>query len=215
MALFKTTTQLKQNLDEFFDLIEEGALVFKLGVNFYLDRENNKFEGTLDKIMKLEAKADKIRSEVENRLYTKSLLPQFRGDLVDLMDKSDDIIDSIKATLSQFDVEIPFVPAELHSDIRLLTELSVSSVEHLIPAARRYFRDPMGVRDEINKVYFYEKEADKVANDIKRRIFKELDSLKLSEKIHLRYFTLHIENLSDVAEDAANKLSIMSIKRTI
>ena len=215
MALFKTTSSLKRQLEDFFDTIDEGALVFKLAVNYYLEDEKEKFSDSLVKILRLESKADDIRRDVENKLYTKSLLPQFRGDVIELMEKTDDIIDIIKSNLSQFDVEIPDIPKELHSDLRMLTELTVSSVEHLIPAARRYFRDPLMVRDELNKVYFYEKETDKLANEVKRKIFREIPRLKLSEKIHLRYFTLHIEEVSDVAEEAANLLSIMSIKRTI
>jgi len=64
-------------------------------------------------------------------------------------------------------------------------------------------------------VYFYEKEVDQLANEVKRKIFHDLDRLSLSEKIHLRYFTLHIENISDAAEIAADILSVMAIKRTI
>jgi uncharacterized protein Yka (UPF0111/DUF47 family) len=42
-----------------------------------------------------------------------------------------------------------------------------------------------------------------------------MPDLKLSEKFHLRYFTLHIENISDIAEKVADLLSIMAIKRII
>ena len=54
-----------------------------------------------------------------------------------------------------------------------------------------------------------------IAFNIKRRLFKELDDLTLSEKIHLRYFTLHIENISDAAEIVADLISIMAIKRSL
>ena len=40
-------------------------------------------------------------------------------------------------------------------------------------------------------------------------------SLKLSEKFHLRYLALHIENLSEAAENVADQLSLMYIKRTL
>jgi len=50
---------------------------------------------------------------------------------------------------------------------------------------------------------------------IKKKVFHEMTNLNLSEKFHLRYFTLHIENVSDVAQKVADLLSIMAIKRTI
>ena len=39
--------------------------------------------------------------------------------------------------------------------------------------------------------------------------------VELARKIHLRYFCLHVENISDRAEDVADRLSIYTIKRTI
>ncbi len=215
MVIFKTTNTLKKLLEEFFDTVEQGSLVFKISVDNYLSGNQEKFKDNLQKIIKLEAKADKIRRSIENRLYTKSLLPQFRGDVIGLLEKTDDIIDLAKSNLFQFDVESPSIPEELHNDLRALTSLCVSAVEELIPAERAYFRDPLTVKDNIHKVYFYEKEADQLADEIKRKIFHDFKKLRLSEKIHLRYFTLHIENISDAAETAADILSIMAIKRTI
>jgi len=71
------------------------------------------------------------------------------------------------------------------------------------------------VSEKIHRVYFYEKETDMLADIIRRKIFKEIPGLRLSEKFHLRYFTLHIENISDTAEKVADLLSIMAIKRIV
>ncbi|MFA5217535.1 MAG: DUF47 family protein [Bacteroidales bacterium] len=142
-------------------------------------------------------------------------MPQLRGDILRLLEDLDDIIDIAKTNLYQFDVEVPFVPAELNQDLIKLSELSCSAVESVIPAARAYFRDPESVKEKIHRVYLFEKEADKLADAIKRRVFQEMPSVNLSEKFHLRYFTLHIENLSDAAERAADLLAIMAIKRTV
>ena len=215
MALFKTSNTLIRLIDEFFDAIEQGGIIFKLGVNEFLDGDMQKFEENIEKIMELERRADDKRREVEHILYTKSLLPQFRGDVIQLLEKADDIIDIIKSNLSQFDVEVPFIPKQLHTDIQKLTELSVNCIDEVIPAAREYFRSPERVKDHLHKVYFYESEADQLANDIKKKVFQEIPELKLSEKLHLRYFTLHIENVSDTAEVLADLLSIYAIKRTM
>ncbi|MEN6310643.1 MAG: DUF47 family protein, partial [Acidobacteriota bacterium] len=67
------------------------------------------------------------------------------------------------------------------------------------------------VGDHLHKVYFFEKEADKISDRLKRSVFHS--GLELSRKIHLRYFALHIENISDHAEDVADRLGISCIKR--
>ncbi len=215
MELFKTSAALKKMLDEFFDTIEEVVLIAKIAVDDYLSGQHIKFHENLLRVVELEHKADHIRRNIENRLYEKSLLPQFRGDLLHLLEKTDDIADILTSGLSQFEVEHPRFPEELHADLRRLTEMCVKSVEHLIPAERIYFRDPLSVKEMIHKVYFYEKESDQQALEIKRKIFNQIEDLDLSEKIHLRYFIIQIESISDTAETAANILSIMSIKRTL
>ncbi|MBN1252185.1 MAG: DUF47 family protein [Bacteroidales bacterium] len=213
--LFKTANNLISAINKFLDTIDQGILVFKEGVNNYLNKEESKFSEKIELILKLESQADETRRQIENDLYIHSLLPQFRGDVLVLLEKLDDIIDTAKEDLLQFDVEGPQIPLELNDDFSKLTDASVLSVESLIPAVRAYFNDVNAVKDKLHRVYFYEKESDKLADNIKRRLFKELHDLKLSEKIHLRYFALHIENISDVAEEVANLLAIMSIKRSL
>lgn len=215
MAFFNTTKTLILEIDEFFNSIDNGAIVFKDGVSNYLKGNIEKFSENIVTIDKLEANADEIRRKVENDLHAHSLLPQYRGDILRLMEKCDDILDIMKENLYQFDVEIPRIPKKLHADILKLTKISVSAIDTLIPAARAFFKDPATVKDKIHRVYFFEKEADKLANNIKRRVFHEFESLKLSEKIHLRYFTLHIENVSDAAEIVADILSVLAIKRIV
>ena len=215
MAFFNTTKKLIIEIDEFFDAIDNGSLVFKEGVSNYLKGDQDKFSENIKVIDNLEAKADNIRRKVENDLYAHSLLPQYRGDVLRLMEKCDDLLDIMKGNLYQFDVEIPLIPKKLHTDILKLTKISVSAIDTLIPAARAFFKDPLSVKDKIHRVYFFEKEVDKLANDIKRKVFHEFPTLKLSEKIHLRYFTLHIENVSDAAEIVADMLSILAIKRIV
>lgn len=215
MLLFKRTSQSIELLDLFMNTIDQGMLIFKEGLKNFLFNNCNNFLGNLRTLSNLETEADITKRKIEQLLYTQSLMPQLRGDILRLLEDLDDIIDLAKTNLCQFDVEIPFIPAELNQDLIKLSELSCSAVESVIPAARAYFRDPESVKEMIHRVYLFEKEADKLADAIKRRVFHEMPSLKLSEKFHLRYFTLHIETLSDAAERAADLLAIMAVKRTI
>lgn len=202
-------------IESFIDHIDKGILIFKEGVGNYLDGNTKSFLDNLNTLSLLETDADILRRKVENILYTQSLMPQLRGDIMRLMEELDNIIDLAKKSLYQFDVEVPFIPQELHQDLKKLVELAVASSEAVLPAARAYFREPEAVKEKIHRTYLYEKETDKLADAIKRTVFHDMPNLKLSEKFHLRYFTLHIETLSDAAEKAADLISVMAIKRTI
>ncbi|MDD2550635.1 MAG: DUF47 family protein, partial [Bacteroidales bacterium] len=80
MAFFSTTKKLILDIDEFFNTIDKGSLVFKEGVSNYLQGNKSRFTENLVAIDELEGKADSIRRKVENELYTHSLIPQYRGD---------------------------------------------------------------------------------------------------------------------------------------
>ncbi|MBW6491397.1 MAG: DUF47 family protein [Lentimicrobium sp.] len=215
MLLFRHAQKSIELIDSFLNLIDQGSILFKEGVKNYLYGNRESFLSNLMTLSNLETEADILKRKTENILYTQSLMPQLRGDILKLLEELDNIIDLAKTSLFQFDVENPFIPAELNQDMVKLTELSAAAIESVIPAARAYFKDPESVKEKLHRVYLYEKEADKLADAIKRKVFHEMPGLKLSEKFHLRYFTLHIETLSDAAEKAADVLSIMAIKRTL
>jgi uncharacterized protein len=216
MFTFKHANQSIELIDRFLNTIDQGGLIFREGVKNYLLENRESFADNLKTLSDLESEADVLKRKIENILYTHALMPQLRGDILKLIDELDDIINQCKKSLFQFDVEVPYIPKEIHQDLIKLTEICISAVESLIPAARAYFKDPDSVKEKIHRVYHYENEADKLADAIKRKVFQQMPHIeKLSERFHLRYFTLHIETISDAAEDVADLLSIMAIKRTL
>lgn len=202
-----------QEIDSFFDTIDEGILVFKSGVRNYLFHNTEQFTDNLQTVTRLESTSSELRRNIENELYTHYLMADVRGDVLRLLERMEGIVDILKRNLFQFEVEIPHIPVELNGDFIKLVETSTLSVESIIPAAKAYFRTPDRISEKIHRVYFYEKETNKLAQSIKRRVFHDMNQLKLSEKFHLRYFTLHIEELSIAAEKTADLLSVMAIKR--
>jgi predicted phosphate transport protein (TIGR00153 family) len=211
--LFRRTRALEAQIDELLDAISEGTLVFQQGIADYLQKDDERFEQRLKAIAVFESKADALRREIETRLYRESLIPDHRGDVLGLLENIDNVIDEAKKTLHQFAVERPEVPADLTGEFLDLAKAGVEAAQHLVSAVRAFFRDITAVPDHIHKVYFYEKEADRLADRLKRKIFAR--DLDLARKIHLRYFCLHVETVSDRAEDVADRLSIYTIKRTI
>ena len=213
--LFKKANKTNELIDKFLNCVDQSLLLFKEGVKNYLYNNTENFNNDILQLANNEIESDKLRREIEQTLYVQSLMPQLRGDIMRLLEEMDNLIDQSKKNLFQFEVETPLIPAELIQDFVRLTQISVSAAESVIPAAKSYFTEPINVNEKIHRVYFYEKETDLLADIIRRKIFREMKDLRLSEKFHLRYFTLHIENISDTAEKVADLLSIMAIKRIV
>jgi predicted phosphate transport protein (TIGR00153 family) len=211
----RTTKNLIIKIDEFFDNIELGLLVFKEGIKAYLDKDMVTFDRHLSKVDSLENNADRLQRSIENEMITHSILPQHRAEVSTLIDEFDEIIDALKSSLNEINIELPDIPASLNKNFISLAETSVSAAEELVPAARAYFKAPYTVREKLLKVYYFESETDKISLSTKKIIFQEMKDMDLSHKAHLRYIIHHIENISDLAQKAADLLSTMAIKIVI
>jgi predicted phosphate transport protein (TIGR00153 family) len=213
MALFtRTTRNLILRIDEFFDNIELGLLVFREAVKAYLDKDMEAFKRHLQKVETLENTADRLQREIDNEMITHSILPQHREEVTKLIDELDEIIDAVKSSLNEIYIEMPVIPAVLNKELINLAEVSANAAEELIPAARAYFKSPYTVRERLLKVYYFESETDKISMNTKKHIFQDMNEIDLAHKAHLRYIIHHIEGISDLAQKAADLLSAMAIK---
>jgi len=208
----RTTKNLIIKIDEFFDDIDLGLLVFREGIKAYLDKDMDAFQRHLQKVDYLENNADKLQRAIENEMITHSILPQHRSEVSTLIDELDEIIDALKSSMNEINIEMPDIPSSLNKDLISLTETSINAAEELIPAARAYFKAPYTVREKLLKVYYFESETDKLSFRTKKIIFQDMNELDLAHKAHLRYIIHHIENVSDLAQKAADLLSGMAIK---
>ena len=213
MQIFKRTRMLESQIDEFLDAVIEGVLVFRMGVHDYLNHSQATFNERLKALNHLESRADELRRRIENQLYSHSLLPDHRGDVLGLLESMDNVIDVANHTLEQFGVETPDIPPARHSEYIELAEAVTRAADAVVQATWAFFKDIKAVKNHINKVYFYEKEADRISDTLKREIFKM--DLDLSRKIHLGNFAHHVDSVADKAEAVADRLNIYTIKRSL
>ncbi|MFH1811122.1 MAG: DUF47 family protein [Pseudomonadota bacterium] len=213
MLPFTRTRELESQIDEFLDIVIKGVLAQKQAITCYLKCDLEEFATHVSVVSKLENQADDIRKRTETTLYAQALIPESRGDVLALLENTDNVIDTAKKVLQRFEVERPVIPAEYHDTILMLVDSCAHAVDNLVGAARAFFRDTGAVRDYINKVDYYEKEADRAGLKLKRQIFGS--NIELYSKMHLRFFVDQIESLSDIAENVAERLAIASIKRSL
>lgn len=207
--------RLEKGISGLMEIVDQSLLVFREGVKNYLYEDEESFAENLGKMANLEAEASSRVKEIENILYSRGYLIRSRGDIVRLLERFDHIFIIITTDLIQFEIESPKIPSELKREYVKLSELAAMAAESTIPGTNAYFTSPHSVAETTARVYFYEKEAVKLSQSIKRTVFHDMDNLKLSEKFHLRYFALHIEDLAKAAVKVAEQLSVMTIKRAL
>jgi predicted phosphate transport protein (TIGR00153 family) len=209
--LFTKTKKIELQIEEFLDMVIQGGLIFRQGMKFYFEKRDEEFESRLLDLRKMEEKADVLRRTIENKLYLRTLIPESRGDVLGLLESTDKVLNTTADTMLEFSVEIPDIIESMHPFYLDLVDSAFACVENTVGGIRAYFRNVDAVQDHINKVMVYRKETNKVAENLKRKIFRtELD---LSHKIHMRYFSYHIERIAEEAEDVCDRLAIASIKK--
>ncbi len=213
-TLFGRAKLLEDKSSEFLNVTRQACQVLLRGLRHYLQGKQEQFEQDFAEISRLENKGDDLRREIENQLYTKTLIPESRGDVLALLENIDNITNQAKQILMELSVEIPQILPQFHDDYLQLAEKSVQAVEEVIKAAQAFLNDPLVIQHSLTKVYHWESEADDRSEKLKRKVFR-MPELELAQKFHLRYFALHIELLADRAEDVADRLAIYTIKRSL
>ncbi len=214
-SIFSRTKELQSSMDSFIDRVEKAALIFLEGLKSYMKENYDRFEDYCKELSALESKADALRRDIKYKIYSHMLIPESRGDVLGVLETLDDVIDKTEKVLEDFSIERPQIPDSMKEDFLELTELSYKAMEELAKGARAFFTELKLVNDYVNKVHFYEHEADKMEQSLKRQIFSGGEVEDLARKNSLRHFTEKIALISDESEAVAERLAIYAIKRRI
>ncbi len=214
LPLFRRSRALESEIHEFLDKISESSLMFKIAIRMYLsDGYTLNFEQKLHDVNKMESDADNLRRSIGTKLYSQIMMSGSRGDVLNLIENLDPLLNRFEDSLWAFSIEKPDISDAFKADFAYLTDMVVQAVDALVLASHAFFSNVEEVGDHKHKVMFFEKEADKVSTKLKKAIFGS--NLDLSQKKQLRNFVEYIDNVADWAEDVADRLAIYYIKRTV
>jgi len=213
LSPFGRTRALQGQIDEFLDAVSRGGLIFQRGLRACIERRLEIAEQKLVQITELEHHADDLRRSTETTLYAEMLIPESRGDVLNLLGDLDDLLDGFKSSLMGFVVERPDVPDAFRSGVIDLGAIVTESCEQTVQAARAFFRDAPNIRDHIHKIGHYEAESDEVTLRLRKAIFAH--DMPLAQKLHLRGHIQGISQIADAAEDCGDRLTIYAIKRSL
>jgi len=214
IGIIRQEVDIEKQIHELTDQITEAGMLCKSGVDAYLKGNLEAFTASLTCIRDTEKRGDMLRRSIEEALYRKTLIPESRGDVMQLLEDMDILLNQFRDLISQLEIEHPDISEEFHHDFRELLEYSVEAVEAEVRSCRAFFNDIYSVSDHIHKVSFWEKETDKISTRLQRAIFSRED-LTLSQKMQLRFFAKQIDRIADDAEDIADRLNIYVSKRML
>lgn len=213
-VILKKRIRIETQVDDFLDQVSEAGLLFKGGVDNYLKGRNDAFLKKIDEISEVEHRGDALRRSIEEQLYLKTLIPESRGDVLDLLENMDALLDRFKGAIWRFEIEGIEINPVFHDEFIELVNCVVNASEAIVRSVRAFFKNTQTVADHMHKVSFWETEADKISTRLQRKIFRKED-MRLSHRMQLRDLVRHVDKIADRAEDVADKLSIFVIKRSL
>ncbi len=213
-SIFKNRAGIEKEIDSFLNMASESGIIFTEGMNAYLAEDLDSFEANLIHIIETEKKADRLRRSIEDLLYRKTLVPESRGDVLELIERMDVVLGQFKGVMYRIEIERPNIGVTFHEDLKNMCGFAVKTVEAITLSLRAYFKNISQVESHMHKVSFWETESDKVSTRLQKAIFSS-EEMPLDQKMQLRDLVKHIDGIADKAEDMADSLAIYVIKRSL
>jgi uncharacterized protein len=176
-------------------------------------QNNNNFKQSSLLIHQSEQEADKVKQAIEAKLYAGAFLPINRGDYIMLAEFIDRIANQAETTANLIVLTRPEIPEFLNNDLIELLDRGIASFDAFKAALVAMDMDIDQVKDAIIRVTDFETEADRIEWETIKKLFKS--DLDLCRKLHIRELVEDIAIISDLSEDAAERLGVMVVKRPI
>ncbi len=110
-GILKRKIGIEKEVDEFLDRVSEAGLLCKQGMETYLKGDMEVYATFLKSIRDTEHKGDALRRSLEKDLYEKTLIPESRGDVMELLEDMDALLDRYTGLIWQFEIERPDICA--------------------------------------------------------------------------------------------------------
>ena len=214
ISFFKRAQKLDSKFKTFLMNITTAGIVFNQATDVFLKKQANRtFIQLKDKVQALESENDRLRREIEAALYRQMILPGMRSDILDLMEACDHVINQYEKVVLMWGIEKVKVPIDFFDDVTQLVQATQDCVGALVTGVKNFFDGQVSVEEEVQSCYFLEHSVDQVALQLKDKIFSK--KIPLARQLQLKEFVVSLEKISDLAEDAADKLKIISVKHAL
>lgn len=214
MFAFNKNKTLLDMLQQYLSVVEETVDEFSEAFTYLLENGiDDHFEVLGSQTHKKESNADDLRRDIELEMYKKSLLPESRKDLLEVIELIDRIPNRAESILSMFHTQHTELLKEIKDDMKELLALSSETVKHVIRITKSCFDSKEDISDLARLIDNNESVGDRLERKMIKTIFaKDIDT---GEKILQKEFVLELGAICDLCESVKDKLVITSIKRSI
>ena len=212
--LFKKEQKVQELIFKYLDNLKMTQEHFEKAMDCYFDfglGENCDF--LITQTHKFESRADDIRHEITEMMYTKVLIPESRGDILRLLESIDLIPNHFEALLFMIQSQKLEVPDFIIQDLRELMRVSLECCDLVNKQVEALFKKTDDIKALVFTIDSHESRCDHIEREIVRRIFDS--ALDPFQKMQLKELIVRMGQISDQADSVSRGIYIISIKRRV
>jgi len=167
----------------------------------------------MDQTHKFESRADDLRDQVNELMYSRALIPESREDVMALLERVDEIPRSFEQILNMIRTQKITFPEFLVLDVQELIRVSIESCDLMVKQIDLMIKKKVGVRTLLSTIDQNESHCDHIE---RRMIVKLFDSeLDPFLKMQLKELVIVLGEISDQADRVSKRVNIMAMKRRV
>ncbi len=209
---FKKERQLESLIYSYLENIGKIQNHFVKAINICLKAGvSDDFCFLMDQAHKYESRADDLRDEINELMYSRALIPESREDIMDLLERVDAIPRDFEQILNIIRTEKITFPDFLVLDVQELIRVSMESCDLMVKQIDVMIKKKAGVRALLSTIDQNESHCDHIE---RRMITKIFDSaLEPFTKLQLKELVIVLGEISDQVDRVSKRVNIMTIKR--
>ena len=212
--LFKKENRVETLIFEYIDTLKLVQESFLHAINACLeDNKCENFDFLIVQTHKSESRADDIRDEINNLMYSKALIPDSRGDIMQLIESMDLIPHFFERVLFVMQTQKLTIPEFLVLDVKDLIRISIESCDLLSRQLALHLKQKPGVRTLARTIDTNESHCDHIERRIITNIFDS--GLDPFFKLQLKELIVTMGEISDQADRISKRINIISMKRRV
>jgi predicted phosphate transport protein (TIGR00153 family) len=213
--------KVKELIDEHLEKVGDCLSCFRACFAAFLEGDTNRAESIHENCDYAETEADILRRKIGDDLYSGAFLPIERKDIYMMSESADKIANKAETASDAVVFQSPEIPNEYKGDLHEIVETIAEMFSTFREAVKQYVPDDRlqteenlsAIREKITKIGVMESEIDKKEEALMRAIFRS--ERPLANKIQLERFLGRVTGISDVIEDAADRLYVLVIQERI
>jgi len=209
--LFKKERQLESLIYDYIKNLGMTQNYFVKAMNVYLKEGiSDDFHFLIEQTHKVESRADDLRDETNELMYSRALIPESREDIMALLEKVDEIPRSFEQILNMIHSQGITFPAFMKLDIQELIRISIESCDLMAKQIDVMMKKKEGIRALMATIDQNESHCDHIERRLIIKIFEsDIDPFL---KLQLKEMVIVMGEISDQADRVSKRINIMTMK---